>query len=384
MFIIKSLLELENEGIIELGRGKIISRKDLATKVGKYPVYSSSKVGNGKFGEYGEFMFDEELITWSVDGGGKLFHREKHKFSVTNVTGFLRTLKPNVLHYKYLFYVLTFLHSKISFDWVKKAHPSVLRKEYTQIPVPPLPEQKRIVAKLDKAFAEIDKLIELSNEKYNSLKKFEHSLFNKLFNDDLEGWTTSKLGDVIEKTSTVSPNKHFPNKHFDYIDVSSVNNETLEIEETQSLLGKDAPSRARRIVELNDVIFATVRPTLKRIAIIPSELDKQICSTGYIVLRAKKNVISSKYIFYWMCSPKTFKYMIDNQAGASYPAVSDKQVKELNISFPDLNEQQKATDKMDKAIDYIMKIFIKGSLLNKNYKSLKSAILKKELQGEAA
>ena len=129
MWSVKSLAQLEKEGLVQLGRGKIISKKDLSETRGTYPVYSSSKVGDGKFGEYGLYTFDEELITWSVDGGGKLFHREKHKFSITNVTGFLRILDSSVLSYKYLFYALSVLHSRIKFDWVKKAHPSVLRKE---------------------------------------------------------------------------------------------------------------------------------------------------------------------------------------------------------------------------------------------------------------
>ena len=105
-FNIYTLEKLESNGIVQLGRGKIISKVDLEKNKGSYPVYSSSKMGDGKFGEYGEFMFDEELITWSVDGGGKLFYREKHKFSITNVTGFLRIKKLEIINYRYLYYCL--------------------------------------------------------------------------------------------------------------------------------------------------------------------------------------------------------------------------------------------------------------------------------------
>ncbi len=58
------------------------------------------------------------------------------------------------------------------------------------------------------------------------------------------GWQTKTIGDVLEKTETVNPLLS-PNAEFDYIDVSSVSNTTFEIEETQRLKGKDAPSRAR-------------------------------------------------------------------------------------------------------------------------------------------
>jgi len=72
-------------GEIELGRGDVISKKEMRQTPGTYPVYSSSVTGNGKIGEYGKFMFDEEMITWSVDGGGNFFYRPPHKFSVTNI-----------------------------------------------------------------------------------------------------------------------------------------------------------------------------------------------------------------------------------------------------------------------------------------------------------
>ena len=93
-----------------------------------------------------------------------------------------------------------------------------------------------------------------------------------------KGWQTKSLGDVLVKTETTDPTRS-PSTEFDYIDVSSVSTETLTIQETQRLKGNDAPSRARRLVRANDVLFATIRPTLRRIALVPEELDKQVCST---------------------------------------------------------------------------------------------------------
>ena len=47
-------------------------------------------------------MFDEELISWSVDGGGNFFYRSKHKYSLTNVSGYIRVLDKNINFYKAL------------------------------------------------------------------------------------------------------------------------------------------------------------------------------------------------------------------------------------------------------------------------------------------
>ena len=88
------LLEnLVKDGLIKLDRGRVISSIDLMNNPGDYPVYSSSAQKNGYFGSFDLYDFDEELITWSVDGGGYFFYRPKHKFSVSNVSGIMRVMK---------------------------------------------------------------------------------------------------------------------------------------------------------------------------------------------------------------------------------------------------------------------------------------------------
>ena len=95
-----SLVELEDLKLIELGRGKVISKKDLNANPGNYPVYSSAKTGGAHIWKWGNYDFNEEMITWSVDGGGDLFHRNKHKFSITNVAGFIKVLDKNKINFK--------------------------------------------------------------------------------------------------------------------------------------------------------------------------------------------------------------------------------------------------------------------------------------------
>src|SRR3546814_18305497 len=97
---------------------------------------------NGHMGSYGRYMFDEELISWSVDGGGDFFHRPKHKFSITNVSGYMR-LAASRLNYKFMTGQLQSLHSKLTFDYQLKAHPSVIRKLY-RLAVPEPAEQQKI------------------------------------------------------------------------------------------------------------------------------------------------------------------------------------------------------------------------------------------------
>ena len=133
-------------------------------------------------------------------------------------------------------------------------------------------------------------------------------------------WQTKKLGEVLQKTETINPLKE-PTRDFVYIDVSSINRENLAIENTNTIKGKDAPSRARKLVRTGDIIFATIRPTLRRIAIIPNEFNEEVCSTGYFVLRPKQE-LENKLIFYFLQTDDFTVKMEKLQKGASYPAVT--------------------------------------------------------------
>ena len=164
-----------------------------------------------------------------------------------------------------------------------------------------------------------------------------------------KGWQTKTLGDVLEKTETVNPLQS-PSVEFDYIDVSSVSNTTFEIQETQRLKEKDAPSRARKLVRTNDIIFATIRPTLQRIAVVPEHLDKQVCSTGYFVLRPKLG-IDHRFVIYSLFTENFVGQMESLQKGASYPAVTDGYVRAQEIPVPPLAEQQRIVGVLDEAFE---------------------------------
>jgi type I restriction enzyme S subunit len=163
-----SLQALEEKGLIEMGRGNIISKKDILANPGDNPIYSSSVKNNGLFGCYGNFMFDEELITWSIDGGGNFFLRKKHKFSVTNVCGFMKVARK-AINCGFLAAQLQERQSKLKFDYQFKAHPSVIRKIYNVV-IPSIKEQKNIAEILDTAQQEITILKNLSTQ-YRTQKR---------------------------------------------------------------------------------------------------------------------------------------------------------------------------------------------------------------------
>lgn len=158
-------------------------------------------------------------------------------------------------------------------------------------------------------------------------------------------WRVVRLGDVCQKTETINP-QNTPNEEFTYVDVSSVSNQTFSIETPTRIFGRDAPSRARRLIRTGDVVFATVRPTLMRVAQVPSPLDEAVCSTGYIVLRPRPE-LDARFLFYSLFRPSFQGAMESLQSGASYPAVNDGQVLTQPMLLPPLEEQKRIVAVLD-------------------------------------
>lgn len=159
---------------------------------------------------------------------------------------------------------------------------------------------------------------------------------------------TVSLRDIVEaKTGTRTPTA-LPEESFTYVDVASVDNESKSITGSRSLFGSEAPSRARKVIRQGDILVSTIRPNLNAVALVPADLDGQIASTGFCVLRPTDRVLS-EYLFYFVQSQSFVNSLCTLVAGAMYPAVSDSQVLGQRIPLPDVVEQRRIVDLLSRA-----------------------------------
>lgn len=210
-----------------------------------------------------------------------------------------------------------------------------------KIPLPPLSEQQRIVEILDQAAALRKKRAEADAKAARILP----ALFYKMFGDPVtnpKGLQKTPIREIIVQIDRRNPNER-PDEYFMYIDITGVNGEIGAIVETKRLVGSDAPSRARQIVKARDILISTVRPYLRATALVPDELDNQICSTGFCVLRPKEGF---GYGFLYALSRLSwFTELLNIRArGASYPAVTDTDILNLKVPRPTDDAQLKVFD----------------------------------------
>jgi len=156
-------------------------------------------------------------------------------------------------------------------------------------------------------------------------------------------WVTAPLG-----AFTLDCGQRVPEEaeEFKYIDIGSINRETKRIETPQQLLGKDAPSRARKHVKAGDVLVSMTRPNLNAVAFVPDELDGQIASTGFDVLRASFG-IEHRWVSYLVRTDAFVEAMSELVQGALYPAVRPRDIRGFEAPLAPSNEQKRIADKLD-------------------------------------
>jgi type I restriction enzyme S subunit len=173
------------------------------------------------------------------------------------------------------------------------------------------------------------------------------------------------------------------------VEIGSIDNEVGAIVEARTLLGREAPSRARKVIRSGDVLFATTRPYLRNIALVPEKYDDQVCTTGMCVLRADPKLIAPLWLYHLCRSQIVLDQVEPKMRGASYPAVTDSDVLESLIPLPPLDEQRRIVARIEALFARIEEVRRLRSIAGEEATRLMEATLAEifprpdgELQGE--
>ncbi len=193
------------------------------------------------------------------------------------------------------------------------------------------------------------------------------------------GWVVSTLGEVCLPVKKVRP-EDIPTQAFTYLDITSIDNSTFRIDTPKTYSGKDAPSRARQRVHTGNVLFSTVRTYLKNIAMVPSEFDGQVASTGFCVLNPSEE-IDSKLLFYYVQNDEFIARLNPIQRGTSYPAVHDTDVLGQFIPLPPLAEQRRIVAEIETQFTRLDASVAALRRAQANLKRYRASVLKDACEG---
>lgn len=262
--------------------------------------------------------------------------------------------------------------SKLILD---SAYPSIRLEDINnlKIPLPPLDQQKKIAAILDAADTYRQKTKALIT-KYDELTQ---SLFLDMFGDPVtnpKGWDKGDLEKNLIKVDKID--KSYEEVEIEYVDIASIDQSRNTITGTTNYKIEERPSRAQQILKSGDILFSTVRPNLKNIAI--NDVDGRIASTGFFVNRTDATKLSNHFLFNLLLTNSVTEYFVSITSGANYPAVKSSEMKKFQIILPSLEIQNQFAERV-KVIE-AQKTQAQESLEQAN--NLFNSLLQKAFKGE--
>lgn len=304
-----------------------------------FPYYGATQQ-NGRIDDY---IFDEELILLWEDG--VLFYDADKpkaymvngKYWVNNHAHVLRAKEWIAINAYICYYLNTFdYHGYVTGATRLKLTQSSMKT--IPIPLPDLPTQQAIAAKLDA----IQTLIDDKKQAIVKTDELAKSIFIDMFGDPVtneKGWEVKNIWTLISDVSNIKIDR-LKDIDINYIDISSVDNIQKEIIGYKEMFWSNAPSRAKQILQKWDILLSTVRPNLNAVAIVNLDKENLIWSTWFCVLRSDENKLSNIYLFQILKSAYFINSMMKVAKGASYPAVTDRDIKNFKFPLPPLPLQQ--------------------------------------------
>lgn len=374
------------EDLCEIVKGKTPIQN---SESGKYPLLTTAE----DYLTCSHYDFDVEavcipMVSSTGHGHASLnrLHYIKGKFALGSILATVFPKDATKLKTKYLFIYLTLLKDELLVSQMKGSANvsltiSVLRS--LQIEVPKMSVQIEVIKQFEKTEKHYDKLKVKFKTQLSDHSDFVISVLAKAFSGELvqpninaifpkelverlnksEKWTVNKTEIPFQvppnwlwvKTAQIGENlgQKKPKGRFTYIDVASIDKEKGKISESLQILGaNNAPSRARKVAKKGNILFSTVRPNLKNIAIVEEDFDPElIVSTAFIVIQTLEG-INNNYIYYFLRSDHFRRYVESKMSGVSYPSISDSKFKNGIVPLAPPAEQDRIVYKIKQLMDF--------------------------------
>jgi type I restriction enzyme S subunit len=231
----------------------------------------------------------------------------------------------------------------------------------TELPIPSIEKQREIV----KEYHILVDRIDLNNKLIAKLEETAQAIYKQWFVDfefpdekglpyksnggemefceelDKEipvGWENKKISDLCKcNSSTLSSKDNFTT--IEYLDTSNITNNEIGELQILNIKEDEIPSRAKRKVKHNDIIFSTVRPNLKHYGILKDINENMIVSTGFAVLSVSNINLCSEIVYLTITGNDNLSSL---QAKAemsvsTYPSIKPEDLLNLDFLLPNLN-----------------------------------------------
>lgn len=158
----------------------------------------------------------------------------------------------------------------------------------------------------------------------------------------MNGRKRIRLGDVIlTNNESYSPKEEW--SYVNYLDTGSITESSIVEIQRIDLNAEKLPSRARRKVKYNSIIYSTVRPNQRHFGIIKELPENFLVSTGFVVIDVCQEMVDADYLYFWLSQESIVELLhaIAEQSVSTYPSIKALDIENLEIDLPPIEEQKK-------------------------------------------
>jgi type I restriction enzyme S subunit len=255
------------------------------------------------------------------------------------------------------------------------------------MPLPPLPEQQRIVSKLDLLFAKIDKSIELHQKNMDEADVFMGSVLNDVFGeleDNFQHKTLKDISNIISGYAFKSDDFSNTNE-IKSIKITNVGVQNF-VEENDNLLSKDLLKKlSKYTANYGDIAIALTRPYISnglKVTFIPKTYDGAFINQRVAVIQSYEKITNNNFIYHYLCTSNVLSNVMELSKTLNQPNLSIKDLSNFMIPLPPLQIQQKVVKYLDEISEKIEKIKSVQKVKMDSLKALKASILDRAFRGE--
>lgn len=247
-----------------------------------------------------------------------------------------------------------------------------------EVPVPPLSEQKRVVAILDQAFSEIDRARELTVENISNARKLFESYLGQVFTQHGEGRTVYRMSEICEITSRLVDPRENGYLDIPHVGAGNMVSKTGELIDVKTAR-EDGLISGKFLFDDSMVLYSKIRPYLMKVC-RPDFVG--LCSADVYPLSPVGKKLDKHYLFYLLLSKNFTEYAISGSGRAGMPKVNRSHLFNYKVALPTVDKQQEYAAKLDQVSVQSQKLVQLYTSKLEKFDELKNSLFQKAFSGE--
>ena len=257
-------------------------------------------------------------------------------------------------------------------------------KEF-KIPLPPLPEQKRIVAIVDEAFEGIDRAIANTKKNLTNARELFESYLNAIFTQKGDGWMEKKLHGVVEPSCSLSYGIVQPGNDYEnglpIVRPTNLTTKTIKLGSLKRIDPVLADSYKRTKLRGGELLLC-VRGSTGVVGIAVDELKGANVTRGIVPIRFEQSLVIQAFGYYMLISKMIQEQIREKTYGTALMQINICDLRDIVLSFPKQEEQQTLVEKLDRMENETQRLEAIYQQKLAALTELKQSILQKAFTGE--